>query len=150
MLIFYLCRCFAGSTIPQVCYSISLPWVGSELTILDHMTPSVLLTNVSASLFDLHLCHPSFSSLPSALQVPVCFASSSATNVTQIAHFHCPMPQKCPTPIPAAHITDVTLNASEVQVCACWRLFIASLDPSVHFSSSLLAWIPSPFPPTRL
>jgi len=150
MLIFYLCRCFASSTIPQVRHSISLPQVGSESTILNHMIPSVLLADVSASLFDLRLYHPLFPSSSSALQVPICFMSSSATNVTRIAHFRCPMPQKHPTPIPAAHVMDVTLNASGVWVCALLETVYSFIGPFCTFLVIPFGLDPFPLSPYSL
>ena len=150
MLIFYLCRCFASSTIPQVHHSISLPQVGSESTILNHMIPSVLLADMSASLFDLCLCRPPFPSLSSALQVPVRFASSSATDITRIAQFCCPTPQKHPTPIPAAHVMDVTLNASGVWVHALLETVYSFIGPFCTFLVIPFGLDPFPLSPYSL
>lgn len=100
----------------QYCLCQVIPFLSTGGLGTNHSQPHHTLCTCQciSFLLQLCLCHPLFSFLSSALQVPMCFASSSAIDVTQISHFLCPTPQKCPTLIPVVHITDITLNTSEV------------------------------------
>src|SRR5260221_10465666 len=96
--------------------------------------------DVSASLFDLRLCRPSFPSSSSALlQVPrasrQALLPTSPGLPTFAAQRHKSVPLRYLQP------TSRTLPSTpqESGSVPCWRMFIASLDPSVRFSLSLLA-----------
>ena len=140
----HLCRCFAGSTIPQVRHSISrglginhrplhvMPWTCQPPSLTFALSPLVPL---------LVLC-PSSS--------PARFASSSAANVIRIAHFRCPTPQKRPTPIHAAHVMDITLNASGVRVRALLEIVYSFIGPFCTFLIIPFGLDPFPLPPYSL
>ena len=136
----------------QYCLCQVIPFLSTGGLGTNHSQPRhALCTRQCVSLpLRLRLCRPSFPSSSSALQVPARFASSSAVDVTRISHFLCPTPQKRPTPIPAARVTDVTLNTSGVRVRASLETVHSFMRPFCMFLVIHFSLDPIPLSPCSL
>ncbi len=106
--------------------------------------------DVSASLFDLRPV------APRSPPRPLPFFKSRALRVKLCCRRHpdCPLslptPQKRPTPIPATHVTDVTLNASGVRVRALLEIVYSFIGPFCTFLIIPFGLDPFPLPPYSL